>query len=223
MGMIGIIAPSEDELEPILGMMAIERTETRALVKFRIGAIGRNDVASCFSGVCKVNAAIATQAMIDAYDLEYLILCGVSGSLNSELGIGDVVVGKDIQYHDVAGEILTEYHPWMEKDVFHSDGGLIRNVKEAKTDLRIHFGKILTGEKFISKAERERLIGEYRPSCVDMESASFAHVCYANGKRFIVLRSITDNCDEEGFSNFEANVKACSRNAASVAASAFLL
>lgn len=42
-----------------------------------------------------------------------------------------------------------------------------------------------------------------------MESASVAHTCYVNKIPFIVIRSITDNADENGSDLFKSNLEKC--------------
>lgn len=45
-----------------------------------------------------------------------------------------------------------------------------------------------------------------------METASIAHVCYANNIPFIAIRSITDTESECGLENFELNCVSASDN-----------
>jgi adenosylhomocysteine nucleosidase len=220
--MIGIIAPSEDELNPILEKILTHKSETIAMLKFHIGTIGTERIVCVYSGVCKVNMAIATQILIQTYQPEYVVLVGVAGSLRSGIGIGNIIIGKEIQYHDVSSVVLTEYHPWMKTDCFSSDDSLISKITVMENQDSIHYGKIITGEKFITVDEREGLIKKYQAFCVDMESASFAHVCYVNKMRFIVIRSISDEADKDGMSNFEKNVGPCSRKIADLVEKAFL-
>ncbi|MDZ5017015.1 phosphoglycerate transporter, partial [Clostridium perfringens] len=58
---------------------------------------------------------------------------------------------------------------------------------------------------FISSSGRSDIISKYNPLCVDMETASIAHVCYVNKIPFIAIRSITDTEKEYGIEAFENN------------------
>lgn len=69
----------------------------------------------------------------------------------------------------------------------------------------ILFGKMVTGETFIDNKGRSEIISKFNPLCVDMETASIAHVCYVNKIPFISIRSITDTEDERGVEVFESN------------------
>ena len=51
-------------------------------------------------GVGKVNAARATQVMLDHFKIDYIINLGVAGALSSMLDVGDVVIAKKVIQHD---------------------------------------------------------------------------------------------------------------------------
>jgi adenosylhomocysteine nucleosidase len=214
---IGIIGPTENEINPYINKIEDKRTIRHAMIDFHLGRYKNSEVVAAFSGVCKVNAAIAAQIMIDRFDVTILILTGVAGALSDSLEVGHIVIGSEIAYHDVAKEILTEYHPWMQDIYFKSDNNLIEQAIDISKSLglknRCHVGRIITGEKFITENERYNLIERYEPLCVDMESASVAHVCYANNIPFIVIRSMSDFANEDASESFESNMEAAALNA----------
>jgi adenosylhomocysteine nucleosidase len=217
---IGIIGPSENEIMPFVDKIEDMKTTRHAMINFHIGRFGNIDVVAAFSGVCKVNAAIATQIMIDRFDVSQIILSGVAGALSDSIEVGDIVIGAEIAYHDVAREILTEYHPWMPDIYFKSDKNLMEHIinisKSLELENKCYAGRIITGEKFITENERYNLIETFEPLCVDMESASVAHVCYANNIPFIVIRSMSDFANEDGSESFEDNMEAASLNCLSL-------
>lgn len=179
------------------------------MLKFHSGKFNNMDVVALYCGVCKVNAAIATQVLIDKFNVTHIIVTGVAGAIDNRLSIGDTVISTEVSYHDVEDEILTEYHPWMESIYFKCDSKLLQLsrqvVEENMFSQKIYFGNVVTGEAFISKQGRKEIIDKYNPLCVDMETASIAHVCYANKIPFIAIRSITDTESECGVDNFEVN------------------
>ena len=139
--------------------------------------------------------------------------------MDEKLHIGDIVIANEIAYHDVAVGILTEYHPWMSDIYFRPDEKLLRDtlrIAEASMPHKTHVGRLITGEAFITENERYKLIERFEPLCVDMESASIAHVCYANSIPFVVVRAISDSADENGTETFEKNVEAAALQALSV-------
>lgn len=217
---IGIIGPSEDEIMPFIEQMENKRVESIAMLKFYSGTFKNIDIIALYCGVCKVNAAIATQILIDKFNVTNIILTGVAGAIDSRLNIGDTVISTEVAYHDVSDGILTEYHPWMDSIYFKCDSSLLtlsrRVLVENIFPQKIYFGKIVTGEAFISKNGRREIIEKYNPLCVDMETASIAHVCYANNTPVIAIRSITDTESECGTEVFETNCESVAKNSINV-------
>ncbi len=217
---IGIIGPSEDEITPFIEKIENSKVDSIAMLNFYSGKFNNIDVVALYCGVCKVNSAIATQILIDKFNVTHVIVTGVAGAIDNRLSIGDTVISTEVSYHDVEDEILTEYHPWMESIYFKSDSELTRIsktvIEENTFSQKIYFGKIVTGESFITEKGREKIIDKYNPLCVDMETASIAHVCYANNTPFIAIRSITDTENECGVENFELNCVSASNNSINV-------
>lgn len=213
---IGILGPTEREIMPFVSKIENKELQKHAMVNFYTGKYENTEVVAAFSGVCKVNAAIVTQIMIDKFDVTHFILTGVAGGLDERLKIGDIVIANEIAYHDVKEEILTEYHPWMEDIYFKTDNTMAQELidisKSTYLANKCHIGRIITGEAFITENERDKLIDKFKPLCVDMESAAVAHVCYANSIPFIVIRSISDFANENGSESFESNMEAAALN-----------
>lgn len=67
------------------------------------------------------------------------------------------------------------------------------------------WGRMVTGESFITDEGRKKINDEFAPLTVDMETASIAHVCHVNGIPFIAIRCITDTATHSGIGNFEEN------------------
>lgn len=213
---VGVIGPSEDEIKSFIDVCHIKKIETKAMITFHSGKYKDIEIVTLYCGVCKVNAAIAAQILIDKFDITHIIVSGVAGAIDKRLSIGDTVIATEVAYHDVADEILTEYHPWMESIYFKSDNEIVKLCEKFidtnKFNQKIFFGKIVTGEAFITDNGRKEIIDRFNPLCVDMETASIAHVCYANGVPFIAIRSITDTNEESGVETFESNCVSASNN-----------
>lgn len=80
--------------------------------------------------------------------------------------------------------------------VFVADPKLIDMSKSAvdklSTSGKVVWGRMVTGESFITDESRQKINDEFAPLTVDMETASIAHVCYANDIPFIAIRCVTD-------------------------------
>lgn len=206
---VGIICAGDREVAPFLPIICECKTTEKAMLKFYEGTISNVDVVVLFSGVCKVNAAIATQILIDTYGVDLVINAGTAGAMNNELEIFDVVISTEVAYHDVAPNILTEFHPWLESIYFKADQGLLSLTKKAVDKLeqnyRVVWGRMVTGEAFIADEGRQRINEQFEPLTVDMETASIAHVCYVNNIPFVSIRCITDTATHSGIGHFEEN------------------
>lgn len=216
---IGIICAGDDELAPFLQDMEVTRTFEKAMLKFHEGKLYGFDVLALFCGACKVNAAIAAQLVID-FHADIVINAGTAGGIDPKLQIFDTVISTEAAYHDVEAGILTDFHPWLKSVYFEADEKLLRCAKSAapkiKTKGRLYFGRMVTGEAFITDDGRQQIIDKFKPLSVDMETASIAHVCYVNKIPFIAIRTVTDTAEHSGSATFEENLKESSNIAKEV-------
>lgn len=206
---VGILCAGDRESAPFLPMLEGDQIIKKAMLQFHEGRIEETDVVVLYSGVCKVNAAIAAQILIDTFECDAIINAGTAGGMDAELEIFDTVISTETAYHDVDQGILTEFHPWLDSIYFQSDEKLLKAAKKA-AEIRddghkIVFGRMVTGEKFIEDEKRDEINAKYAPQSVDMETASIAHVCYVNNVPFISVRTITDTADHSGVGEFEKN------------------
>ena len=206
---IGIVCASDDELAPFLPEIDHCGTREKAMLKFYEGKICGIEVVAVYSGVCKVNAAIAAQILIDDFGVSAIMNAGVAGGMDPTLRICDTVISTEVCYHDVEHDVLTEFHTWMDSIFFRADDKLLElsrtAVGEITTAGKVYWGRMVTGESFIENDGRESINQSLSPLSVDMESASIAHVCYVNGIPFLSIRCITDTAEHSGHTNFEEN------------------
>ncbi len=211
---IGILCAGDSEVLPFINMLDEYIITEKAMLKFYEGTIDGVEVVALFSGVCKVNAAIATQILIDTYHVDIIINAGVAGGMDPKLEIFDSVISTEVAYHDVASHILTEFHPWLETVYFKADQRLLTFARKAvsavELDGKVYWGRMVTGEAFIADDGRKKINDQFAPLTVDMETASIAHVCYVNSIPFISIRTITDTAIHSGAEHFEEN---CSKAA----------
>ena len=206
---VGIVCAGDREVAPFMKHIENVKIVRKAKLNIYEGTIAGVQVVVLYSGVCKVNAAIAAQILIDQCGVDIIINAGTAGGMDEKLEIFDIVISAEVVYHDVAEHILTEFHPWMENVYFQADRELIRLSKLAAAKLRenykIHWGRIATGESFITDAGRKEINEKFAPLSVDMETASIAHVCFVNEIPFISIRCITDTAMHSGVGAFEEN------------------
>ena len=208
---VGIICASDSEAAPFLPIIEGCTVTEKAMLRFYEGTISGIAVVVLFSGVCKVNAAIAAQILIDTYGVDSIINAGTAGGMCPELEIFDSVISTEVAYHDVAPDLLTEFHPWLESVYFKSDQELLDFTRKAiggmDTEGKVYWGRMVTGEQFIADEGRQKINEQFAPLTVDMETASIAHVCYVNSIPFISIRTVTDTAAHSGIDHFEENCK----------------
>lgn len=210
---IGILCAGDREVLPFIPMIDDVRTSEKAMLKVYEGRIEGIEVAALFSGVCKVNAAIAAQILIDAYHCDAIINAGTAGGMDLSVGLLDVVVGEESVYHDVEVDVLAEFRPPEARRFFRADEELLAVARGIAMEFErpVHFGCMATGEKFIEDDGRDAINAAFAPLSVDMETAAVAHVCCVNAIPFIAVRSITDTADNSGDGAFWENLDPASR------------
>lgn len=203
---IGILCAGDEELKPFISHIENIVVTEKAMLTFYEGNINGLSIIALYSGVCKVNAAIATQILIDTYCVDSIINAGTAGGMDENINLFDIIVSTQVAYHDVDDGILTEFHPWLSSIYFNADENFLNIAKiTCNKFTNVYFGRMVTGEKFIVDNMRDSINKKYSPLSVDMETASIAHVCYVNRIPFISVRSITDTATHSGTANFEEN------------------
>ena len=226
---IGIIGAMDEELIPIRAILSnLEKLE-KGKRTFWHGEDYGNQIFLTRCDPGKVNAVIATQQMIDLFDVDAIFNMGSSGALAPELEVGDLVVASEFIQHDYdvtdwglkPGELLfdilmsneTGQMQFRTQQVFKAHPGLTQLAVEiAKTteltslgshSPKIFSGRILSGDQFIGKPEKAReLWNTHHGLCTDMEAAAIAHTCEVNQVPFLCIRAISDKADHSAVVSF---------------------
>ena len=224
MDKFGILCAGDTELAPFIKIIKPCKATEKAMLKFYEGKMGKSAAVAVCSGVCKVNAAAAAQLLIDCFGVTVLINAGTAGGIDKDVRLFDTIVSEKLIYHDVAEDILTEFHPFLTENCFKSDGKLLAAARRyaESSDFSVLFGTTVTGEQFIEHGERDKISRKYSPHSADMESAAVAHVCYLNGIPFLSVRTVTDTAEHNGLSNFEKNCETASARAAEITAAVIM-
>ena len=215
--MTGIICATETEMKAIINEIKDIRKKRIGRIVFFEGKFNNKDIVFVQSGIGKVNAAITATLLIEKYDIDKVIFSGVAGALDKVLEIGDIVIANDVVQHDFAvgafgykkGQI-----PQMEVWSFEGDKGLIKKVQETSDEkIKLHYGRILTGDQFIYKKEEKLDLGkEFEALCVDMESGAVAQVCYIMNVKFLIIRSISDSVTDESSMEYDKFAELAAEN-----------
>ena len=165
--MLGIIGAMEVEVESLKEMMENQEITKIAGMEFYKGEICGKEVVVVRSGIGKVNAAICTQVLIDAFQVEAVINTGVAGSLNPEIHICDIVVSTEAMEHDMDVSPLGYEKgviPDMKTSCYPADPNLRilakSSIKAAGLDVAVFDGKVVSGDQFIATPEKKDMLSK---------------------------------------------------------------
>ena len=137
--------------------------------------------------------------------------------MNPEVKVCDIVVSSEVMYHDLLTRFLENYPPY--NGIFKADAGLIQKAIKSceKYSIKCFPGRIVSGEAFVSDSVlKARIIDEFSPFAVDMESAGIGHCAFLNNVPFVSVRCISDNADDEGEMSFEQFEKIAAKRVAEI-------
>lgn len=217
---IGIISAMSIEMKLIKERIKIIEIKEHAGFEFIIGKFKNINVVLTTCSVGKVNAACCTQILIDNFNVTEIINTGIAGSLNKNVKICDVVISDDVTYHDVRQAQMKRNFPF--KEFFIASERLknlaIKAYEETSTnEHNCHIGRIVTGEAFVSENSlKDTIINNFSPYCVEMEGGAIGHVAEINNIPFIIIRSISDNADDDAKVNYDDFEAMASNNSAAI-------
>lgn len=221
---IGIIGAMDEEVTLLKSKIELVSAKNIVGVDYYMGKIHGNNVIIVRSGIGKVNAAICTQVLIDLYGVDIVINMGIAGGILKDLKVGDVVISKDLLYHDfdatAFGSKLGDI-PRMKTSIFEADEELIALAKDVSIKIlgenKTHIGRISSGDIFVSSKElKSKIWNEFKSYCVEMEGAAVAHTCHLNKVPFIVIRTISDNADDNSVNSYIKFMEIAAKNSSNI-------
>ena len=198
-----VMGAMPDEIDQLAARMDGCTAETYAGVEYVKGRLAGQDVVLCCAGMGKANAASTVQVLATRYGADRLIFSGIAGNMSDRIGVGDVVIGRDVVYHDAEPEMICQSAPFLK--TFKGDETLIAAAEAACTALGVKYltGTIATGDQFMADRSKIAAIAEqFHAMACEMEGGSIGHVCYMNQVPFAVLRTISDNGNDEAVEDF---------------------
>ena len=172
------------------------------------------------SGVGPVATAYMLGLITAQFEITQVILLGVGGALDSDLGLGDLVLVTGVIQHDAmfwgnkethlmkAGELyLTHPNKDSIEIQFASDKNLNNDLtaflKEKGCEVKV--GIILSGSSFCGTHDSKMALKKIEPRAimVDMESISVAYAATMQKIPFTVLKGVVDRMHESTVSEDE--------------------
>jgi adenosylhomocysteine nucleosidase len=207
--MIALCAAMELEIKAFSKKFHIINQEQWNHAKIYTASVKDRDVLICSTGVGKVLSAVLTERLLSNYSVSHLLFTGLAGSLNPRYAIGDIVLAADFLQWDFdatafsfeVGEI-----PYTGYRIFKSDPSLIEAAESSSPkDFRLHKGRFLTGDTFITGNAKQRnsyLTKELKGDVIDMETAAAGMVAKLHHVPFLGFKLISDRADGESPRHF---------------------
>jgi adenosylhomocysteine nucleosidase len=216
-----ILGAFSDEVKPIQAQLQNKHEGKIEGIAFTEGKLRGRRVAVTWTGIGKVNAAATTAILIEYFRPREVIVCGIAGAINPQLGVGDVVIAEKSAQHDLGfwsdagiesrgfdSRLTGQKNPVF----FAADEKLFATAMRAgnqtvlkgvatdgkQTQAKVKKGIVVTGDTFImSQQKKIDLQKRLGADAVEMEGAAIAQVCYERGVPCLVIRAISDTADEK--------------------------
>ncbi|ABE56080.1 methylthioadenosine nucleosidase [Shewanella denitrificans OS217] len=210
---IGIIGAMEPEVAHLIQSLTSAEHSLIAGIEFISGQIAGKDVVITRSGIGKVAASIATTLLIEKFAVTQVVNTGSAGGFVDSLKIGDIVISSEVRHHDVDVTAFGYEIGQMAQQpaAFIPDAALVEAAKKAVSalgEVKAIEGLICTGDSFICDPERTKVMRANFPTMAacEMEGAAIAQVCHQFKVPFVVIRSLSDNANNDSPVDFDSYI-----------------
>jgi adenosylhomocysteine nucleosidase len=231
---IAIIGAMPEEIELLKENMEKMKEIKKNDLTFFEGRIDGQKIVVMKGGVGKVNAAYSVAVLLEKYPIEKIIFTGVAGGLHPEARPGDIVIADSVFHHDYVRYLPNnQIVNWSTRNIiegkpnpfaFGCDTVLIKKAMTEATSVKfqsieghmpqIFKGKIATGDAFVSSHEKaSELFDKFHALATEMEGAAVAQIAFQRGIKFLIIRSCSDNANNNASVDFRAFVKPAAENA----------
>ena len=205
--MIGIIGAMSIEIDAIVERMTNKEGFEYCGIIFNKGNLCGVETVVCKCGIGKVNASMATMLMKSKYGVDTIINIGVAGGWKT-LKQGDIVISQNTIEHDYDatpdGLVVGQVHGF-DSPYLSCDDDLVSKLYSIAQNRGYScvVGNVATGDQFIaSNAKSAQLTQQFDAIAYDMESGAINHACKILGVRFVAIRAISDNGNDEAIDSF---------------------
>lgn len=204
---VAVLAAFRVELEKMADALAdVSPREEAGPLRYVVGRRGDRPLLAGTTGMGKVRAAAAVQAVVDRFQPDLILFCGTAGGLSPRVKALDLVVADRFLCHDTGPEepAWNEVEPELAARLAQGARSAAQNPAHT-----VHEGALITGDcPVLSVKEREILFNRFQALAVDMEAGAAAAVAALNRIPLAAVKAVTDSADKNGIRDFKKNVQA---------------
>jgi len=219
---IGIIGAMDEEVKILKDKIEDCKKTEIAGSEFYTGTIYGQEVILLKSGIGKVNAAMATTLLIQLFKPDYVINTGSAGGFDQSLKVGDIVISKELRYHDVDATVFGyEYGqvPGM-PPAYYPDQQLVTIAEQSGKYITVDVvtGLITSGDSFMSDEKRVEEVKKLFPElyAAEMEATAIAQVCSQFKVPFVIIRALSDIAGRDAKVSYDQFLHTASVNSANL-------
>jgi adenosylhomocysteine nucleosidase len=225
---LGLISALKQEQAGIIDAMQETELVNRGMRDYVTGKLWGIDCTCVLSRIGKVAAAATVATLIERFQVTHVLFTGVAGSADPNVDVGDIVIAESLIQHDMDPSPLfprfevpltgvsrfpsDKYLSNLLTDAAHGfiAGDLQQVINETdRTSFninipKVHQGLLASGDEFINNSTRLAELKNAIPEllAVEMEGAAVAQVCFEFGVPFSIIRTISDNANEDSPNDF---------------------
>ncbi|MCV3743304.1 5'-methylthioadenosine/S-adenosylhomocysteine nucleosidase [Ureaplasma sp. ES3154-GEN] len=188
--MIGIIVAMQDEVSYFLAKYSEYKIKKINGITYYIYKINHYEFVLVFSDVGLVNAAMTTSALINNFQIDFLVNVGSCGTNSPEIKVLTPYLVDNVQYMNVD---LTAFG-YQKNQIPRKPTNFLAHKDlsdEIAANLNLNSYVCGSSDIFVDH-EQHNLINDFQPTLIDMELAAIAHVAYANFIPWISVKMVSD-------------------------------
>lgn len=230
-----IMGAMEEEIVFLKSQLKHPREVQKNGVTFYTGKLQGQKVVLLRAGIGKVNAAYSAAILVQNFKVDRLVFTGVAGGLHPDIQPGDLVIATKMVQYDFGELKAGAFETWPTRNLAKNnakhplflevDSLLLENSKRVSRNItlkpfedrlpKFFVGPIATGDTFVSDPAKARALHlEFGALATEMEGAAVAQICSMLKLPFIVIRSCSDNANNEAHTDYFKFVRIAAVNSA---------
>ncbi len=204
---IGVILATEEEFASFVNEFKNE-VEIKTIKNLPFDGISfsykNHDIYALYSNIGIINSTLASQCLIDKYNINLILNVGACGGLKENIKKNEIFIVENVIYYDfdlsLIDNVKKAQYPGFDSEIIPLPNKYLSLI-EAKLSLKRM--NCASGDKFITDKEFiSHLVNDFNCSICDMELIGETLAAYKNKIDIISLKVVSDNASA---SEYESN------------------